>query len=270
MKTHLLIPDLQIRPNVPLQHLTWIGKYIVDTKPDVVVQIGDFADMHSLSSYDMGRKSGEGARYKEDIEVANKAMDMLMAPVHKYNKKQRKNKKARYQPQLELTLGNHENRINKHVNSYPILEDHLSSNDFNFIKHGWNVHEFLEVVEIDGILYSHYFPRNATGKIVQSYRGAPNARSQVIREMQSCTSGHMQGLDFHVQQTGTRRNYGLMAGSCYLHDEDYLTPQGTAYWRGIVVKHQVKDGSYDPMMVSLGYLARRYGTAEDIKNYGHL
>lgn len=259
MNKHLLIPDLQIKPGVPMEHLGWIGQYIVDKKPDVVVQIGDFADMHSLSSYDMGRRAGEGARYKADIACVKEAMSILMGPLNEYNENRRKNKKSLYKPRLVLTLGNHENRINRHVNSYPYLSEHLSTDDLGFKEAGWEVHDFLEVVEIDGILYSHYFPRNATGKIVQSARGAPNARAQVIREMQSCTSGHMQGLDFHIQQTGTRRNYGLMAGSCYLHEEDYLTPQGSAYWRGVVMKNQVEDGEYDAMFISLDYLRRKYG-----------
>lgn len=258
MTTHMMIPDLQIRPGVPLEHLDWIGQYIVDKKPDVIVQIGDWADMHSLSSYDMGRRSGEGARYHEDIEVVHESINRIMKPMRDYNAKQAKNHKSRYNPRMVVTLGNHENRINRHVDNHPHLSDHLSTKDLRLEEAGWEVHQFLEVVEIDGILYSHYFPRNATGKIVQTYRGAPNARSQVIREMQSCTAGHMQGLDFHVQQTGTRRNYGLMAGSCYLHEEDYLSPQGTAYWRGIIMKHQVNSGEYDPMFVSLDYLRKRY------------
>lgn len=259
MREHLVIPDLQIQHGVPLEHLTWIGKYIVDKQPEVIVQIGDFADMHSLSSYDMGRKSGEGARYEVDIAAAQEGMATLMAPIIEYNRKQVKNKKAQYKPHMVLTLGNHENRINRHVNSNPILEGRLSTDDLGFASYGWEVHEFLEVVEIDGVLYSHYFPRNAQGKVVQSFRGAPNARAQVQREMQSCTSGHLQGLDFHIQQTATTRKYGIIAGSCYLHEEDYLTPQGTAYWRGIIYKHEVHDGEYDVMFVSLDYLQRRYG-----------
>lgn len=79
-----------------------------------------------------------------------------------------------------------------------------------------------------------------------------------MREMCSCTSGHLQGLDWQVLQTGDKRVYGMIAGSCYLHEEDYLTPQGTQYWRGIIMKHEVKDGEYDPMMISLDYLKRRY------------
>jgi len=93
---------------------------------------------------------------------------------------------------------------------------------------------------------------------MQSRAGAPSASAQVKREMQSATSGHTQGLDWHVQQTGTRRYYGLIAGSFYMHEEGYLTPQGTEYWRGVVVKNEVNNGSYDIMTISIDYLLNNY------------
>lgn len=255
---HLLIPDTQIRPGVSLNHLNALGHYIVDKKPDVIVQIGDFADMHSLCSYDQGKKAGEGARYEEDIKAAQNGMQVLMSPLRKYNQKKRRQKEKQYKPQLHLTLGNHENRINKHINNYPVLEGRLSTGDLKYEEYGWEVHDFLDVVERTGIAYSHFFPRNANGQIVQTYRGAPNARVQVQREQQSCTSGHLQGISYHVQQLRDRRHQGLMAGSFYLHEEDYLSPQGTAYWRGVVMKYEVDDGNYDPLFVSMRYLLDNY------------
>ena len=46
--------------------------------------------------------------------------------------------------------------------------------------------------------------------------------------------------------------------NCYLHDEDYMGDQGNAYWRGILVKHEVRMGQYDLMEVSLDFLCRRF------------
>ena len=65
---HLVIPDCQIRPGDSTDFLRAIGNYVVSKKPDVVVCIGDFADMPSLSSYDVGKKSFEGRRYRDDIQ----------------------------------------------------------------------------------------------------------------------------------------------------------------------------------------------------------
>ena len=254
--THLLIPDCQIRPGVPIDHLTALGNYIIDQKPDVIIQIGDFADMHSLSSYDRGTTKAEGARYQEDIDCTAEAMATLLAPIDDYNRHAAAMHRKRYTPRMILTLGNHEQRIERHANANPLLEGKIGYQDLPYDR--WEVIDFLDTVEVDGILYSHYFPRNASGRITQSYRGAPNARLQVLREMQSCSSGHLQGLDFHVHQTADHRIYGIIAGSYYQHEEDFLTPQGTAYWRGVVIKHEVHAGEYDAMFVSLRYLRENW------------
>lgn len=256
MTTHLLIPDCQVKPGVPLDHLSALGNYIVHRQPDVIVQIGDFADMHSLSSYDKGRKAGEGARYEEDIEAAARGMESLMAPIHRYNAIQTRDKKRRYSPRMVLTLGNHEERIRRYVEANPNLEGKLSYADLPY--DDWEVHDFLSPVIIDDISYAHFYPRNAQGRITQTRNGAPSAKAQVQREMRSATSGHLQGLDFAVHQTHERRFYGLIAGSFYMHEEEYLSPQGTAYWRGVVMKHEVHDGHYDAMFVSLDYLLKNF------------
>jgi len=45
MTTHLIISDVQVKPGDNYWFLKAIGNYIVETRPDVVVNIGDFADM---------------------------------------------------------------------------------------------------------------------------------------------------------------------------------------------------------------------------------
>jgi hypothetical protein len=49
-----------------------------------------------------------------------------------------------------------------------------------------------------------------------------------------------------------------VAGAFYQHDEEYAGPQGNHYWRGIVYKHEVRDGDYDLMELSLPYLLRAW------------
>lgn len=255
---HVVIPDTQIRPGVPLEHLTAAGNYIAEHRPDIVVQLGDFADMHSLSSYDKGTKAGEGARYTDDLIAAEEGMEALMRPIIDLQDRQKRQKVKQYNPRLVLTLGNHENRINRHVNSYPVLFGRLSTEDLCYAHYGYEVFPFLSVVEINGVQYSHYFPRNAAGRIVQTLRGAPSAATQVRREMRSSTAGHLQGFDYSLYQTGTGRRHGLIVGSFYMHEEEYLGPQGTAYWRGIIHKHDVNDGEYDLEQVSLHRLLKEY------------
>jgi hypothetical protein len=257
---HIVIPDTQIKAGVRLDHLSWIGEYIVEHRPDKIICIGDFADMPSLSSYDKGKRGFEGRRYTSDVASVHEGMDLLLGPLEELQNRQRRSRSKIYNPTKVMTLGNHENRINRAIeNDAAILEGTISTEDLGYERAGWDVRQFLETVTLDGITYSHFFPRSGNGRVLQSSRGAPTARTQGLREMRSCTSGHLQGLDFDIHQLGNRRVYNIIAGSCYLHDEDYLTPQGTQYWRGIIHKFDVHNGMYDPLFVSLEYLQRRYG-----------
>lgn len=249
-RSHFIIPDTQVKPGIDLSYCSWIGQYAADRKPDTIVMLGDWFDMPSLSSYDAGKKCFEGRMYKADIEAGRKGMDLFMAPI----------KKMRPKPRMVFLIGNHEERILRAVESDRKLEGTIGYHDFHLEEDGWEVHQFLEVVTLDGISYSHFFPRAASGAVLQTKRGAPNAKAQLQREGRSCTSGHLQGLDVSCLPLGGRLQWGLIAGSAYLHEEDYLSPQGNAHWRGVVVKHQVDGhGGYDPMFVSMSYLQQRYG-----------
>ena len=111
--------------------------------------------MPSLSSYDIGKRSFEGRRYNDDIEAANEAFDILCAPIERYNDHIRQIKGKLYKPELHLTLGNHEDRINRATNDDPKLHGLISTDDLNYEAHGWQVHRYLEPVFIDGVGYCH-------------------------------------------------------------------------------------------------------------------
>jgi hypothetical protein len=252
-RTHLIIPDTQAKPDVPTDHLGWIGEYILERKPDVVVHLGDHADMPSLSSYDVGKKVFEGRRYKADIEAANLAFDVLCAPMERYNAAKAKWRKPGYEPELHLLLGNHEDRISRAVNDDAKLDGTIGLSDLNYADHGWTVHDFLRPIEIDGVWYAHYWT-NGMGRPIG---GAAATRLKTVGH--SFVQGHQQTLDYAVRFLASgQQQFGLVAGACYLHDENYLGPQGNAHWRGIVVLHQVEGGAADPMFVSLDYLCRKY------------
>lgn len=251
MRKHLVIPDPQCKPGVPLKHLGWVGRYAAEKRPDVVIHLGDHYDLPSLSSYDRdsAKREFHNRSFQADLDAGDRAFDLLEGGFAK----------ARgWRPTKLYLIGNHEERFDRLVGEEPRLEGALRRPWAYAQTLGWKVVDFLEPIEVDGILYAHFFCRSANGMVVNSKRGAPSARAMVQREMQSCTAGHKQGLDVHAQPTGGGIRWGLIAGSCYLHQEKYLTPQGTQYWRGIVVKHEVRNGNYNPMFVSLDYLGRRF------------
>lgn len=255
MSKHLIIPDVQAKYGEDFTYLTYIGKYILDQKPDVVVCLGDFSDMESLSSYDVGKKSFEGKRYIKDIEAANEAMMALMSPIEEYNYKARRNKEKLYKPRFVLTLGNHEQRIHRAVDNDPKLEGLLQYSDLPYS--GWEVHDFLKPVFIDGIAYCHYFPTGVMG------RPATTASAMVSKLHMSCIAGHQQGkqVAYGKRPDGSTITC-IIAGSCYEHDEGYLDHQSNKHWRGILMCYEVDNGTFDEAFISLNFLRKKYGTKD--------
>lgn len=241
-RTHLVIPDTQIKVGVPTIQLEWIGRYIAEKQPDVVIHLGDHWDMPSLSSYDKGKKSFEGRRYRQDVEAGNKAFALLDRYISRIKG---------YHPRKVFLFGNHEERIVRAVEEDAMLDGTIGLQDLNTLS--WERHNFLEVVWIDGVAYSHYFYNPMSGR---PYGGQAITRLKTIGH--TYTMGHQQTLDYAIRFVGGKSHHGLVAGACYLHDEEYKGPQGNAHWRGIIVKHAVLDGSYNPMFVDLDYLCRRY------------
>lgn len=255
MSKILVIPDCQVKPDVPIEHLDWIAKFIVDKRPDVIVNIGDFADMPSLSSYDVGKKDFEGRRYKKDVEAVVEAQKRLLDPLLELQYRQAVNRKKQYTPRMVLTLGNHEQRILRAVNNDPKLDGVLSINDLQYKEYGWEVYPFKEVVVIDGVAFSHYFPSGVQGL------PSSTANAQLNKQHMSCIAGHQQGRQVaYAKRADGKRITSIIAGSCYLHDEDYIGgPQQNRYWRGVIMLHEVDDGEFDEMFVSLNYLKDKYG-----------
>ena len=251
-RRHMLIPDMQVRPGVPLDHLDWVANAIVEYKPDVVVCIGDFWDMASLNSHsEKGSQPLEGTRYKDDIFVGNEAFRRMCAPMEAEMKRLKDCKRKHWNPRLVYCKGNHEVRADRVINNDPKFEGVLSSDDC--LTPGWERHEFLKVVEIDGVHWSHYFKMQNSNNPIG---GSTDNRLNKIG--QTHVGGHTPGFLYgnRVYPDGKTR-HSLTAGSCYLHSEEYRGPQCNTHYRGVVLLNDVRDGDFDIMPVSLKYLCRK-------------
>lgn len=252
-RKHFVIPDTQVKPGVNTDHLEWAGHYAVAKKPDVIVMIGDFADMSSLSSYDVGKKEFEGRKYTDDIQSARAAMIRFIGPITDEVKRTSQNHRKRWNPKLVLTLGNHENRIDRAISKDRKLEGLISTNDLGYSGFGWDVVPFLQPIVIDGVAYCHYFCSGIMGNPVTT------ASALLAKKHQSAVMGHVQSrqIAYGYRADGTQIT-GLFSGAFYSHDEPYLNPQGNKHWRGVWMLHQVENGSFDEMPVSIDYLKRKY------------
>jgi hypothetical protein len=217
-----------------------------------LIHLGDHWDMPSLSTYDKkGSQTMEGKRYKADVAAGNDAWKILNAPLEQFNYGRRRRGQDEWLPEKVLLRGNHEDRITRAAEQDAQLAGLITLDDLK--SPGWQVADFLEPVLIDGLVYAHYFINPANGRPVA---GMIETRIKSIGA--SFVAGHQQGLRSGMLETVVGRRRGLIAGSCYLHDEDYRGPQGRGEWRGILVLREVHDGDYSLMEVSLEYLCRRY------------
>lgn len=253
-RKHLIIPDMQLAPGGDTEHLDHIAKYIVDKKPDVLVIIGDWADMPSLSSYDEGKKSFEGRTYLADTLAANDGLQRLMAPIEAEMERIQRRKIKRWNLRKIVTLGNHEDRISRAIENDRKLEGLISLDDIFFKQWGFEVYPFLQPVIVDGVAYCHYFVSGIMGRPVTT------SRALVSKHHMSCIAGHLPGFDIATAYRGDGTPIiGIICGSGYPQDLSYLNHQTNRHFRGIVVAHDVEDGAFDHMNVSLKFLKQRYG-----------
>lgn len=249
----MVLPDAQVKPGIPMEHLEWAGRYAAEKKPEVIVCIGDFWDMESLSSYDKGKRSFEGRRFKEDIKAGIEGMELFLGPIREEQAILVKNNKKRWNPRLIFTMGNHEERIERATQIQPEFEGLISYDDLKLKEMGWEVHSFLEVVIVEGVAFSHYFTSGVMNRPVS------NAKLMLQKKMMSCVMGHVQDRDIaEAKRADGKRIVGIFAGIFYQHEEAYLGPQGNQSWRGFWLLTEVDDGSFDYIPVSIDFLRRKY------------
>ncbi len=241
----LYLPDTQVEAGVPLSHFKAAGRYAAAKEVDVIIHAGDWGNFDSVSTHETPL-SKEGLRLTDDIEACTESLELFRAGL------------GGYDPDLQLlTLGNHEDRVQRYIAERPELEGSLKLPPWE--KYGWTVYPFLQPVRVNGVYFAHYFTRTSKGWA--GTRPHPNAQTMTRREMVSCVAGHTPGLDPYIHPAGGGAGLirGLIAGSFYQHDEAWMGPQGNRYWRGCLVLHELEGGYYNLMEVSMDYLLAKYG-----------
>lgn len=246
MTTHLILPDSHAHPDHNNDRFTWFGKLVHDLKPDVVVNIGDLADMASLCFHSKHIEL-EGARYRADCDVAIDAQDRIFHEVRKHKKKL---------PRFVWTLGNHDIRAQRFVEAHPVFEGHVRNDDIGYKDYPWEMYDFLDTVEIDGIAYSHYFTSGLMGRPIG---GTHPAWSIIKKRNQSSTCGHSHVTDYKIDRTPGKSLMGLVCGSYIDYNAGYAGPANDMWSRGIAVCRNVEDGLYDFEWISINRLREVYG-----------
>lgn len=252
MTTHLIVPDTHAHYEFDNKRADWLGALIADLKPDVVVHIGDSADLPSLASYDKGTRAAVGRTYKADINAHLDFQDRMWSPIKKLKKKM---------PYRVFCEGNHEHRIERALDASPELEGTISFDDLMLNEYYNDVVRYEGgtpgIVEIDGVYYAHYF---TSGNMGRAIGGKNQATALINQNLMSCTQGHSHTLDFAVRATiGESKIYGLVCGVYQDYDAPWAGMQNNHWWRGVAIKRGVENGAYDLELVSIERLKETYG-----------
>ena len=157
-----------------------------------------------------------------------------------------------------MLLGNHEQRIERAVECSPELEGTIGFEDLKYKDYGWKVIPYTVPIEVNGVWYSHFFPSGIKGEAITGVNVASNLLSKM---MCSVTVGHNHLFDYATRSLPSgKRIHGLSAG-CFT-DSDYIEKYAInvsyMWWRGLVLKHNVKDGEYDLEVFSIRRLQELY------------
>lgn len=257
MKTlrHIILPDTQVKPGVPLDHLDWVGQAVQDYKPDVVVHLGDHWDFPSLSGHAVpGAAQLEGKRFEDDLEAGNEAMRRLTKAM------------GSYRGRKVILRGNHEYRMDRALDANPKWIGAIGYHLFADRPLGWEVVDYFmgspQPIVINGVTYAHYFANPNTGKPIGG-----TITNRLAKIGTTFVQGHVQGLlQGNVQYATGVMRHGIVAGSCLTPDHRVLTADLRYVPLGSVCTGD-KLVSFDEQLGEDGKRSRRYktGTVEAVK-----
>ena len=254
-KTVLVLPDQHADPRYHNDRADWLGRLIVDLKPDVLINMGDEADLRSLSSYDKGKASFNGASYQKDIEAHLDFQERMWAPIRKAKRKR---------PYSTVLIGNHTNRINK-VLEY---EPHLRGEKFGISMRDLDLESYYhEVVpydgstpgiyNLDGVLFAHFFVSGVMGRPIG---GVNHAASLLDKNYCSSVAAHSHTFDFSVKSAANGKTLmGLVCGVYQDYDSPWAGTVNQLWQRGLAILRNFEDGRWDIEWVSMKRMKELYG-----------
>lgn len=255
-KTTVVFSCAHADPQAGNERFSWLGAFLYDLKPDMVVDLGDGADMRSLNSYDTRYPQAiVNQSYEADIESYNDSQERLRWKFKHHRKKR---------PFWVGFEGNHENRIKKAIANDPRLEGSKYGVSFSHLQTDhWfdDYHEYENsgpaLASYDGVLYSHFISGGNYGTAIS---GIHHAHSLLSKVGCSVSVGHSHKYSYYYQgSTFPNPIIGHVVG-CFKGKEESWAGQSNNEWRhGVVVKRNLENGVYDHEWVSMRALKEIYG-----------
>lgn len=253
-KTYVVWSCGHADPEASNDRFDWLGDFLYDIRPDVVVDLGDAGDFRSLNTYDTRYPQAIVTQsYEADVEVYNDSMERI-------RRKFKQNKRKR--PFFVGFEGNHCNRIKKAIAHDPRLEGQKYGVSFGHLQTDkWfdEYHEYHNggpaIATYDNIDFAHYFSSGNFGTAMSgkhhSYTLLQNRHRSSI-----CGHSHKRGVYFE-DQAGIA---GMVVGCYKGKDESWAAQANQSWWKGVVVLNEVDGtGRFEPNFISMDRLKKEYG-----------
>ena len=179
----IAIGDTHDQPDMDKERFKWIARYCGEVRPNRIVHIGDFASWDSVSAHEMPGSVGhaERPRFKTDLDSCQEAMSVFLREIRGLD------------IPMELTAGNHEDRISRFENKSP---ETYGSMYFQFeeicAQYRWRLHNYGQWLFIDGVGFTHV-PKNIMGR---PYGGQQSENAIANHATHSIVFGHTHRATF--------------------------------------------------------------------------
>ena len=259
-KTVLVIPDGHVDDGHDQSRWAYLGNLIVECKPDMIVQLGDFVSVNALSHFDMKKKRlMEGRRFSSEMKAGRTALDLLFGPMKHYNTKAVKQHIKKYEPEVIWCEGNHEQRVENYIDANAEMEGQLDlylPQNLNYANYPiTKIVPYREFITRDGVSYTHA-PINAackptTGKFAL-YRASEIFATSIV-------FGHLHRKEsLNLFRHGGGITQVFSAGCFFEHVDDYALGAQNIYWRGVQILHQWDEGRFDVEEIGIARLREEY------------
>ena len=264
-KRTLVIGDAHADPRFSNERFSALGNYIIATKPDNIVQIGDFGNLDSISFHNKGKPLiSEGMRLSDDLASMQDAFNRIVHPMDEENKKLSSYKHKKYKPEVYWMEGNHEDRTWRYIQDKPELSGFVPTHDFvGAAEHGFKVIPYKDYVYIEGIGFTHapLAPSHnvaLSGKFI-CHRAAEGSQQSVV-------FGHVHHRSIHsvsrntANSSGTTRIDSISCGCFFDYNPEYVRGnEGQLnWWRGLMMLTHIAPGEVDIETIDIRRLKQDY------------
>jgi len=246
----VVIFDAHDSPSIRKDRFLWMGRYVAETTPDMVVQIGDLFSFDSLCKIEpndtlLGKSK---PIFVDDIDSGHEALALFDKGT------------GGWDGEKHVTLGNHEARALTFTNRTPEIAGILTQNLDNLLMtHGWTYSPFGALHFIGGVAFTHIL----LSRLGRPYGGEHIENRIGNMALEDFVFGHThRAVDKSFTKTGMNRNVRVISGGCSLEDGHVESYVGHAVsgWSYNIADMVIDEGRIRRCsLIPMSDLAERFG-----------